>query len=423
MKIGEKIKAARKGLGLTQQELGGGEFTKGYISQLEKGIVNPSMKVLTALARRLNKPVSYFLDEGNRIGKERQEKYIEGENRYIQGEYAKALEAFDELVRGMDDPEDAFFALSLLYIGKCLYLTNRYAEGIESLHKAHGLITALNDYEKAVECHHYMGLCWFAMEDYERAIVEFEKGLSLIINKALNMPNIKAKLMLNTGTAHSNMGSYKTALGHFEKNRFHCQENSITETLMDCHMRMGYCSYRIGLYKEAKEHITSCIAINRLLKCDLLSIDMYHILALIVAKEGRFKTGFVLLSKSMELSKKIKYTYGLHSNMAAWVSLLMDSGDLKSALEYALSKLPDLECACNKIPLYLLQGHLGNLYLKMNETDKGVAILEAAIKNFQKKNMRQEVCSYSKILADAIIETKPALAKQYYNLSIEYSTN
>ena len=46
MNIGLKIKEARKAQGLSQSQLGGEEFTKGYISQIEKGSVKPSMNVL-----------------------------------------------------------------------------------------------------------------------------------------------------------------------------------------------------------------------------------------------------------------------------------------------------------------------------------------------------------------------------------------
>ncbi|MFO7173560.1 MAG: helix-turn-helix transcriptional regulator, partial [Bacillota bacterium] len=61
--LGQRIRAARKAAGLTQQALAGSDFTVGFISQLENGLVRPSLRTLEVLARRLGLPPSYFLDE------------------------------------------------------------------------------------------------------------------------------------------------------------------------------------------------------------------------------------------------------------------------------------------------------------------------------------------------------------------------
>ncbi|MBE3597402.1 MAG: tetratricopeptide repeat protein [Limnochordaceae bacterium] len=62
-RIGQRIRRRREELGMTQQELAGPELTRGFISQLEKGIVLPSLKSLELIAARLYKPVAYFLEE------------------------------------------------------------------------------------------------------------------------------------------------------------------------------------------------------------------------------------------------------------------------------------------------------------------------------------------------------------------------
>lgn len=62
-RIGQRIRRRREELGMTQQELAGRELTRGFISQLEKGIVMPSLKSLELIASRLYKPVAYFLEE------------------------------------------------------------------------------------------------------------------------------------------------------------------------------------------------------------------------------------------------------------------------------------------------------------------------------------------------------------------------
>lgn len=63
LSLGERIRIERQRLGMTQAELAGDEMTKSFISQVEANLTRPSLRNLQLLARRLNRPVSYFLDE------------------------------------------------------------------------------------------------------------------------------------------------------------------------------------------------------------------------------------------------------------------------------------------------------------------------------------------------------------------------
>lgn len=61
MKIGKKIKELRTMLELTQEELGNRtELTKGYISQLENDLVEPSLSTLEDIVKALGTNLSDF---------------------------------------------------------------------------------------------------------------------------------------------------------------------------------------------------------------------------------------------------------------------------------------------------------------------------------------------------------------------------
>lgn len=63
MEIGSKLKEARLALGLSQKQLCGEKITRNMLSLIENGTAAPSMDTLRYLAKRLGKPVAYFLDE------------------------------------------------------------------------------------------------------------------------------------------------------------------------------------------------------------------------------------------------------------------------------------------------------------------------------------------------------------------------
>lgn len=59
--LGQRMRKARQAHGMTQEQLAGPEFTKGYISALERGAVRPSLKALEVFARRLDMHITDFL--------------------------------------------------------------------------------------------------------------------------------------------------------------------------------------------------------------------------------------------------------------------------------------------------------------------------------------------------------------------------
>jgi len=61
--IGARIRQARLGAGLTQQQLAGDRYTKAYVSALENGASKPSMAALNYLATRLQIPATALLAE------------------------------------------------------------------------------------------------------------------------------------------------------------------------------------------------------------------------------------------------------------------------------------------------------------------------------------------------------------------------
>ena len=53
--LGERVRSARRERGMSQAQLAGEQLTKGFISQVESGLVRPSVRSLQILATRLGK--------------------------------------------------------------------------------------------------------------------------------------------------------------------------------------------------------------------------------------------------------------------------------------------------------------------------------------------------------------------------------
>ena len=63
MKTGEKIRRARKKLGLTQEALAGEQITSNMLSKIENDVATPSLDTLKYIANTLSLPLGYLLSE------------------------------------------------------------------------------------------------------------------------------------------------------------------------------------------------------------------------------------------------------------------------------------------------------------------------------------------------------------------------
>lgn len=420
MEIGQRIKLKRKEAGLTQQQLGGEEFTKGYISQIEKGTVEPSMKVLSIISHRLKTSISYFLDEATAFPRELEDDFITGKNYFLQRNYNEALQVFKNIAGDLRDQNNYYNCLSLLYWGKSLYFIGNYNEAIEIIKKSLSCLNQLKLYEALAEAYSFLGLSYFGLNQYDAVIKELNGSLKIIKDHSLNLYSLQAKLYLNIGTAYSNTGRFKRALSYFKENINLCQRHYITDTLLDCHIRIAYCSYKLRDYSTAKEHLAKAIAINKSLSYDIIRCEIYSILGMVIAAEGRLEIGIQLLNKSKAIAEEMKYEFGVNANIAEIVLALVATNRLEAAEDMALKHIDDLRQADNLTPSYHIYGGLGKLYSIRDDYAKAKEYLIAAIEGFIKTDNRHEVIKYSKLLADILIDINPREAKDYYDISMSY---
>ncbi len=95
MELGEKLKAARLEAALSQRQLCDGIVTRNMLSQIENGTAHPSMDTLRRFAARLEKPVSYFLED-EAVTSPNQNLMEEARNHFKNREFSLALAALED---------------------------------------------------------------------------------------------------------------------------------------------------------------------------------------------------------------------------------------------------------------------------------------------------------------------------------------
>jgi transcriptional regulator with XRE-family HTH domain len=106
--IGERVRAARMALNMTQEELAGTTYSKSYISAVERGKMTPSFKALALLAERLGMTLSFLLGEESSkesqktpeeslIDEEQIARLSKAERVLQQGRYEEAIALFEQI--------------------------------------------------------------------------------------------------------------------------------------------------------------------------------------------------------------------------------------------------------------------------------------------------------------------------------------
>lgn len=104
MKLGQKIKQLRQEKGLSQRKLCGEYMTRNMLSQIENGAARPSMDTLDYLAKQLEKPISFFLDE-QVVTSPNEASMAQARNALALGD----LEGLRQALDGFKAPDDVFY--------------------------------------------------------------------------------------------------------------------------------------------------------------------------------------------------------------------------------------------------------------------------------------------------------------------------
>src|SRR5438094_547542 len=145
-KLGERLRDARIASGMSQAQLGAPYFTRAHVSAIELGKIRPAMRSLEHMAKKLDKPASYFLDDAD-LERARSERELE--IGAIAGllTFASAPEALRRAEKALDTGSLSVrdTARVRLHAGSALNLLQRGREAIKTLTVAQRLAGELGD--------------------------------------------------------------------------------------------------------------------------------------------------------------------------------------------------------------------------------------------------------------------------------------
>lgn len=315
--LGQTIRKLRKEKGLTLAQLAGQSFTKGYISQVELGKVEPSFKLLTHIADQLDLKVEQLLSHGD----DDDFTLAKMENDLLGGRYDQV----DELGKILSKNRSGPIAIKAkLMQAKATYHLGRYGEALDH---ASDVLQSVQSWSQSYQLEAYalMGLALFAQKDFKSVIAHYDRAFTFAQESGLGHSDLLANMYLNQATAYQILGDYQVAVSTYEKTLDFAKEHHCQETVLDAYMRLGFCYYKLGNLATGKAYIFDALRINKVLGIQLPQAETLLILAYILIDEENHKAAIQVLSKALDLFREVNRQEGIVESLYLLASLYQET--------------------------------------------------------------------------------------------------
>ncbi|MGM0805712.1 MAG: helix-turn-helix domain-containing protein [Bacillota bacterium] len=240
--IGLKIKEMRTLQKITQEELSKGIVNRSFISQLEKGMVSPSIETLEKLAHRLDCSISYL------IGQSERNSALEQLN------ISSLLDNIESYLNEslIDKGKRAFESLSVEWIermntyekGKYLWVKARLKWFEGDYHEAEIItrkaIDLLEDQytNQLGKLYNFLGIISFRLKKIEESFNSFTSALTYT-HQFPSDYNLKVETNLNMGVYHTHLKEYQSAAFYLKKALETAESHSSLYKLGEIQMTLG----------------------------------------------------------------------------------------------------------------------------------------------------------------------------------------
>ena len=212
--LGQRIRQARQELGLSLAAVAGDDFSRAFLNQVELGRAQPSTQKLRIIARRLQRPIDYFLEDPGDSTAALELALAEAEMGLHRGEAARAESLMTRLlVRPLPIDLRARAQLTLavaqLKLGRPQDARPVLEEAIAVAERAQANQLLVELYDRMGSVHYLLRRPHAAGQWFDRAFERYESA-------GLQDPVLKARILGHRANLHYVAGQPIEAIGAYE---------------------------------------------------------------------------------------------------------------------------------------------------------------------------------------------------------------
>jgi tetratricopeptide (TPR) repeat protein len=213
--LGERVRAARRELGMSQAQLAGDELTKGFISQVEAGLVRPSLRSLQIIATRLGRTLDYFIGDESLAGAKRRVFHRLAAQAAVERRDWAAVrhEAMAALAQQAQGPERATL---LRYLAAADSAEGKREQAFERLAEAMALVDANSDATELAQLLAARGVLYVEHGQLAAGTESLEAARDVMEQREITDPRLRARTLVNLGTVYRRLHRTVKALATYE---------------------------------------------------------------------------------------------------------------------------------------------------------------------------------------------------------------
>jgi tetratricopeptide (TPR) repeat protein len=213
--LGERVRAARRELGMSQAQLAGEELTKGFISQVEAGLVRPSLRSLQIIASRLGRSLDYFIGDESLAGAKRRMFHRLAAQAAVERRDWPTVrqEATASLAQQPPGPERATL---LRFLAAADTAEGKREQAFERLAEAMALVDANSDATELAHLLHARGVLYVEHGQLAAGAESLERARDLMEQHEITDPRLRARTLVHLGTVYRRLHRTAKALATYE---------------------------------------------------------------------------------------------------------------------------------------------------------------------------------------------------------------
>lgn len=380
--VGQKIRHLRTELSLSQSDLAGSEMTRAFISHLESGRSNPSMRTLAIIASRLGRPVDYFLatEDCAAAGTAALDQSLRS---YDGGDYLQAVRTARAAVASLlvcDDAELLFQAR--IALAKGVIAQGDYEEAWPPLYDALESAVFTSQPSAVGTAMYWWGCCAYLGEEFLLAKRYFRQSMDrLSVRKSDRGMQLRAQLFygscsLRLGVLDEARESYGTVYGE-------TNSGELAHLHIDSGAGLGWVHHLSGDHRKAREVLLAVRAVSKKHQGHrLVSID--HNLSILSSHLGGGISSLRAMKRCVGQYLRqgdILSAVAMFEEMSAHQMRCKRMADARKAAQDGLDLIADRPHA--NLQRGRLHRMLGDIALAEGEREVGLHQAEMAIVYFQ----------------------------------------
>jgi tetratricopeptide (TPR) repeat protein len=315
--LGERVRTARKALGMSQAQLAGDELTKGFISQLESGIVRPSIRSLQIIATRLGKPLEYFLgDEPLATGKRVAFYLLAAEAALEQEQWDGVREHAEKALR--EAPPATERARLLYLLGRVAAAARNFERTFELVAEALSLVTVEEHAHLVARLLSLRGLAYGESGQLVAANEAYEAARDIIERYEVLDPRLRAIVMMSLGTVYRRLKRTGKAITAYESALAIASRSSQLVIAGRGHMGMAAAHFDSGDLDSAIASYGRALEMFRRASDIELELGALQSIANAQLENGEIETAKVSAQRAMQRSLEVG-----NSRIAAIVEVIL----------------------------------------------------------------------------------------------------